>query len=229
MLPLHAKLAALSEIYAVYDGYAKSLTTACRRRCARCCTSHVTLTTLEGYRIIEALGPGRDRELLKRLTREPAPDRFRPRVTFNQIADLCARGTAIDAPEPPIGSGPCPLLETEECPVYTLRPFGCRCMVSRTACSAEGAAEMDPFTVSVNTLFMQTIEHIDSDGYSGNLQDVLRVMASDVDRGRYAAGALEACGGPLIANRPLGKLFLPPEHREGMAPIFAALQNIHIR
>ena len=54
MGPNH-KLAALNRIYQIYDNFISGLDLACREHCARCCTTGVTLTTVEGYKIVKKL------------------------------------------------------------------------------------------------------------------------------------------------------------------------------
>jgi len=80
----------------------------------------------------------------------------------------------------------------------------------------------------VNTLFLQTVEHVDADGCSGNLLDVLEVLASAEKRTAYAEGALHCTGNGLIANRPMQVLMLPPEQRERIEPILSKLRAIRI-
>jgi hypothetical protein len=50
---LNNKLAALDQIYQIYDNFVSGLELACRKHCAHCCTTAVTLTTVEGYKIIK--------------------------------------------------------------------------------------------------------------------------------------------------------------------------------
>ena len=49
------KLMALDRIYAVYDEFVRVQDTACKMHCHQCCTTHVTLTTLEAFKICETL------------------------------------------------------------------------------------------------------------------------------------------------------------------------------
>jgi hypothetical protein len=49
-------------------------------------------------------------------------------------------------------------------------------MVSKRCCSETGFAEMDPVVMTVNDVFMQFIEHLDTGGFSGNFTDVLHLM-----------------------------------------------------
>jgi hypothetical protein len=87
---------------------------------------------------------------------------------------------------------------------------------------------VEEFVLSLNTVFLQTIEHLDADGCSGNLLDVLAVMAVSEKRDRYAAGALNCTENGLIANHPLRTLMLPAEHRARMEPILDRLRGIRV-
>jgi hypothetical protein len=54
-MDLNNKLAALDQIYQIYDNFVSGLELACRKYCAHCCTTGVNLTTVEGYKIIKKL------------------------------------------------------------------------------------------------------------------------------------------------------------------------------
>jgi hypothetical protein len=99
-------------------------------------------------------------------------------------------------------------------------------MMSGRKCSETGYADMDDFVMSVNTVFLQAIEHIDVDGFFGNMVDVLRVLASEPLRQDYRDNRLDVTGAKLIPNRPLAILVVPPEHQIRMAPILQTLQEI---
>jgi len=45
-MELEKRLSALDRIYRIYDEFAARLDLACQKKCAHCCTPHVTLTTL---------------------------------------------------------------------------------------------------------------------------------------------------------------------------------------
>jgi hypothetical protein len=51
-MELSKKLAALANIYGIYDTFSASLDSACRKYCNHCCTTSVTVTTVEAYKII---------------------------------------------------------------------------------------------------------------------------------------------------------------------------------
>ena len=105
------------------------------------------------------------------------------------------------------------------CSIYELRPFGCRCLVSRNNCGEKGYAEIDEFVLSVNTVFLQTIEHVDANGCTGNLVDVLKVLSSAYYLDAYENKTLNCENTGLISNHPLTALMIPPEHRIRMEPI----------
>ena len=145
-----------------------------------------------------------------------------------QIPDHLAAENSAKVPQEEMATDweECSLLAKNACAIYDLRPFGCRCFVSRKNCAERGYADIDEFTASVNTLFLQTIEHLDADGCSGNLIDVLQVMASEDNRRAYAKDRLKCETNGLIVNWSLKVLMIPPEHRTRMEPILQELRNI---
>ena len=220
------KLKILDQIYTIYDRFAAPLDLHCKKYCDHCCTSGVILTTLEGYKIINSSNSELKTDIISKLQTATELERFRPRITTNRLAQLCAGGS--DPPEE-IGAGAwqaCPLLEDHQCPVYDLRPFGCRCLVSRHNCAEKGFAEIDDFVLSVNTVFLQFIEHVDAGGCSGNLVDILLTMSAEMNHQAYCNGALHCSSKGLIPNRPLEVLMIPPEHRSRIEPILKKLRQV---
>ena len=227
-MDLTSKLKILDEIYDIYERFTASLDLACKNYCDHCCTSGVILTTLEGYKIIDCLTSGKETDLIQKIHSASEIKRFRPQITTNRLARLCADG--VETPEEFGGENwqDCPVLQDHHCPIYELRPFGCRCLLSRHHCREKGYAEMDDFVLSVNTVILQTIEHVDVEGCSGNLVDVLQTMSIEQNREAYRSGKLHCTGNGLIANQPLEVLMIPPEHRTKMEPILQELRQITI-
>jgi hypothetical protein len=87
---------------------------------------------------------------------------------------------------------------------------------------------MDDFVLSVTTMFLQTIEHMDANGCSGNLLHMLGVLAVEENRQAYEDNRLKCTTVGLIANHPLKVLMIPPEHRTKMEPILQSLRDIRI-
>jgi hypothetical protein len=85
---------------------------------------------------------------------------------------------------------------------------------------------MDDYVVTVNTIFLQTLEHLDQGGCSGNLTDVLLCLSDDKKRLDYRLNRLPCRREGLIENRALTALMVPPEHRARVGPILAALRNL---
>ncbi len=226
---LERKLAALTEIYRIYEEFVGRFELSCEKNCASCCTCNVTATTLEAYHLVANAATEKDDRLWKtRISAKlaEAPEkRFQPALTFNRIAALCAKGEEIPEEHCDPSWGRCPFLENEQCPIYPHRPFGCRCMSSASKCSDTGFAEMPPLMMSVNDVFMQVIEHLDADGYSGNLSDVLEWMSDESNRRKYEQGSRREDAKKLAPNSPMSALMVPPEHRKAIEPIWAALRR----
>lgn len=227
-MEIERKLKALDRIYAVYDDFVRTQDAACQRLCHWCCTTHVTLTTLEAYKICTTLPAGERRKLFDRVRAGAGLQRFRPATTTNALAELCAADEDLP-PEPEESTrAQCPLLVEELCSIYALRPFNCRCLISRTPCAPNGCADMSAAVVAVNTIFLQTVEHVDAGGCSGNLLDQLEVLASEEKRTAYAAGTLPCGANGLVANRPMRVLMVPPEHRAAIEPVLQRLRAIRV-
>lgn len=228
MTEIEKKIAALDQIYAVYDQFAATLDLACKKYCAHCCTADVTMTTLEGYKLVHKLvSEGKSGYIETLLSIKPS-ERFQPKITTNRLADLCISGIEPPEEERPLKTSPCAFLDDSQCPLYLVRPFGCRCLVSRHDCGNKGYAEVDDFVLSVNTIFMQTIEHVDLNGCTANMIDVIATMASEENRQAYEDNRLDCSRAGLVPNQPLKALMVPPEHQVKIKPILQQLREIKI-
>jgi hypothetical protein len=227
-LTIEKKLAALQRIYGIYEEIVADATVACQPGCTHCCTTKVLLTTLEACRLLQITEKSDNRALLRSIRAVDVADRFRAGMTTNQLAAACAAGE-----DPPLDAGddrypPCPLLADSLCSIYPLRPFNCRCFVSRSFCGETGLADVDDYIVSVNTVFLQTIEHLDRPGCCGSLPDIVTALENGARRRAYLSGKpiCEAAG--LLPNRPITALMVPPQHRGRMGPVLRKLQSIRL-
>ena len=98
--------------------------------------------------------------------------------------------------------------------------------MSKHDCIKAGYADVDPFAMTLNTLFMQFTEHIDFMGFSGNFADVLLLMTSKVNQGNYKMNTLNPPGADLVGNLKIKVLMVPPEHRDKVKPVLEALLNL---
>lgn len=219
------KTDAYYHICKVYDTYAGSLDRACRAGCAHCCTINVTLTSLEGYLIVEAFRQSGRMDLLTALKDHASRQRFIPRFTFNRLTEMMIKDETV--PEEVIDPewGACALLSNDQCPIYDVRPFACRCMISQRTCRPGEYAVMPPVTVSVNHVMLQYIEHVDSDGFTGNMTDVLIFMQSEENRKRYLDGGISFEGQPFVPNFPARRLLVEPEHKNIIGPLLEVLNT----
>lgn len=225
-MDLDLRLELLDQLYAIYADFVRQQPLACTKGCSQCCTCNLTTTTLEGEYLRRKLSSQQQGDLSQHLAAAADRPHYRPTVTLNRLADMCARGEDPPEEENDPDWGACPVLEDDICPLYAIRPFGCRCMVSREDCRQIGYAEVDPLVLTVNDIFLQHIEHIDAKGYSGNFTDVLRFLNQPEAAASYQQGQLGTPPDGLLANQPLFTLMIPPEHREAVAPILKAIREI---
>ncbi len=226
-MQINSKLEALNRVYEIYNAFSSTLDLACKEKCAHCCTTNLAMTTLEGYKIVDDLIATGQLDVIDRLKGTEEMPRFQPLLTTNRMAELCAADAKVPQEDTADEWQDCSLLTDSLCTIYDLRPFGCRCFVSRRNCGDTGYADIDDFTASVNTVFLQVIEHLDSEGCSGNLIDLLQIMASEDNRRAYEKGELNCEDSGLIVNWELKVLMIPPEHRPKIEPILQQLREIN--
>jgi len=226
MRNIDARIAVVTRLYALWDQLAGSDGWACRRGCAHCCTRNVVMTSLEGRLLMPRLTESGCADLLMSLSDSASGPRFVPKTTVNGLADLFARG---EPPPEEINEpawGRCALLRDDACPVYPVRPFSCRCMVSACDCGVAGSGEMDEFTVTLATVFQQYLEHLDQTGYSGNMADIIRCLErAAADSGKESDPGPRIPEG-LVANRPISLLMVPPAHQGRIRPVLDALNRL---
>ena len=123
-MDIENRLAALGHIYDIFDEFTATLDLVCKKTCAHCCSANVTLTTLEGYKIISSLHTALKADLITTVQTKLDPNRFQPEITTNQLAEFCASG--VEPPDEMASSGgsACFLLADNLCSIYELRPFG---------------------------------------------------------------------------------------------------------
>ena len=224
---LQTKLNVLKEIYKIYDNYAGTLNLKKKKKCAHCCTRNVAMTSVEGQRLLLNIPADKKENLLEKVRSELENKRYVPKVTTNQFADICMRGE--EPPEEDIDQSlkACPLLEDGECSVYDERPFECRSFISTKNCSENGYADIDNFSMTVNTVFKQYIEHIDENGFSGNLSDVFLFLDSRMSNSAPDQNiTLE--DHQLIKNQKMNVLMVEPEHQAKIQDIIDEIRAIRV-
>ena len=90
-MDITAKLKVLDQIYSLYNYFTGGWDYACQRYCAYCCTSKVTMTTLEGYKIVEHCTSHDKPDLFEKLKSGSCRSRFQPKITTNKLTELYAQ------------------------------------------------------------------------------------------------------------------------------------------
>jgi hypothetical protein len=212
-----ASLDRLREIYHLYDRHMASEASVCKEKCADCCTCNVTITALEADLLLASLPPVEKNALYNRIIRYFPQKRFIPKMTFNTFARWCMEDRNIPEEENDPAWGTCPLLADDLCIVYDARPFGCRALMSQHLCREKGHALIAPRVVTANNLFLQAIEHLDSQRFSGNLSDMLTRLPEDEP---------DPSDERFVPNEAIPVLMVPPEHRSDMAPVIQQLSTL---
>ena len=214
--PTGNSVAMLEKIYKAYESWTGQYQFACCRGCTACCTQSVTMTTLEGEQIIEYL---RENGKLDRLDSMLAASRptVRPVQTTNQFAADCLAQEKLLPEEGEWDFTPCVFLARDLCTIYPVRPFGCRSFSSTVNCDVHGCAEAPPVLITVNTVVLQIIEHLNSGGgFWGNMTDILRYLLAGKEK------ALEARLLPAQANPGF---LIPQEEMQEVAAFFARING----
>lgn len=212
-------IAKLEELYLIYKGATKDFSVKCHDKCPACCTSNVVATSLEIAFLIKSLSPEEIKAVKNRLASEFPEHRYVPGMTTNEFALYCLENEEQATEEENYPGGRCPLLHGDQCTIYRARPFGCRNMMSEVDCRDSGYARIPPLALTINTIFLQYIEHLDCNGVTGNLSDMLWHFF-DMPEGQ---------GEPrpeFIKNHRIPALMVPPEHRSQVSALVGKLSFI---
>lgn len=217
----------LATVYSVYDQWMAGTSFACKKGCSSCCTRSVTLTGLEGELLIDHLQRTNKSEKLEQIKTAGRPIPA-PAWTTNQFAGACLNETELPGEETAWCFEPCLFLEDGCCEIYEVRPFACRSFASRIPCDTQGTAELEPLSVTLNTVVLQILEQVEymRGGIWGNMNHLLpylwetnatRTGNSRADQGQGA----EARG--LLPARPLPGFLIPPEEQQAIGRFIEAL------
>ncbi len=162
----------LLTIYDEYDKWSALIPRVCNKGCSTCCTQNVTITALEGERILDYIcHQGMEQWFADRLrTSQPPPP---PSLTINEYATNCFQQLETTDRSDTEYYAACPFLESDCCSIYPVRSFGCRCFISKNPCDTEGTAIVPDYYVAASTAMTQIIEHLGQNEYWGNMSDVL--------------------------------------------------------
>ncbi len=208
------KLQTLRTIYEWYGGIVESSGPwACERGCATCCTSSLVLTTLEAAYLWE----GNSEHVKRFASTWPTGDCLTPlTMTTNQRAAYCMAKHDVGEEEETRTGEPCPLLVDDRCLCYDHRPLMCRLMNSVVRCEQTGCAEIGERILTLNTVLLQFVEHLDRPGWCGYLIDMLPCFRDPDFVTEYKTGSAKIEGPKLFRNHPNPGYIVPPNDQKAV-------------
>ena len=212
------RMESLEKLYAICGEYYAFDNLNCKGGCAACCTADVTLTTLEAQHVLDYVKTETNIELSSIITLHEK--RYIPDISLNTLADKYAKKEAYEEKEKERPGAPCFFLKDDLCSVYPARPMMCRIMLSQKNCHEYGVADMPPLAVTLSNILLQVVEHLDADGYTGNISDVISYVS------RIAKGNHNTTPDQLVKNRKIPLLMLPPEDKQKAMPMLTAIGKI---
>lgn len=222
----------LLTIYNAFEKWSAIVPCVCVKGCSTCCTRNVTLTALEGERILDFIRQeGLEQWFADRL--QMSGPVTPPLMTTNEYAEACLQGIETDDPGASGNSAPCPFLEENCCVIYPVRPFGCRCFASERPCASATTAFLPDYYIAASTALMQIIEHLGQNEYWGNMLDVLLALC-DISIYKKIAGLLPDQAMIIQARlrtrraRPLPGFLLLEEEQEKIAPLLDSIFSTRI-
>lgn len=84
---------------------------------------------------------------------------------------------------------------------------------------------MEPFLVTVNLAIYQILEHIDADGWYGNLLDVIGIFKTN---GAYKSGISSDLQERIKTNRPLPGFMVPQEEMVRFKSFLRRLSKVRV-
>jgi len=204
----------LKSIYALFDQIMADYQFVCREKCATCCTCNVTITSLEANLILNTLDEKQIKVIKKALVDRFPERRYIPEMTSNQFARLCVQGKEVPEEKNDPSWGKCPFIKEDLCIIYNVRPFGCRALMSQIDCKKNDIAQIPPLVLTINNIFLQSIEHMDNGGEFGNLSDMLMLHMSEKNPldPLQLRNTIKKSG--FLVNESISTWMIPIEHQQ---------------
>jgi Fe-S-cluster containining protein len=210
----------LAAIYSFHEDLLSSWPVVCAKGCSSCCTQSVTMTALEGRYILRYLQETSNQAVLEKLAPKTVLPTSLHQQTTNQFAGACLEGR-----QTPMAAGgwnltPCPFLEGNACAMYPARPFGCRALASLASCQQKGIAEVPELLLTINTMLLQLIEHLDQGGAWGNMLQLLLFFTRNNPGNKMPAG--------ILISKPCPGFLVPPEEQGEIELLLEDLFSIQV-
>lgn len=225
------KKAILTTIYDRFGHWSTAWRFSCRSGCSTCCTTSVTVTALEGRRILEYCHNNDRLEWL--VSKLAIDDSLQPQTqTTNEFVAATLDG--LDLVQSPLHSqNACPFLDGAMCTIYEVRPFSCRCFASTKPCNELNTATVSDDYLYGSTATLQLIEHLGQFDSWGYLPDVLLFEASRKDTTsllchNQGKQLLKRLIPRLRRAQPFPGFFLPEENKKTITPLLDAIFSSRI-
>lgn len=205
--------------------------TACTKGCSSCCTQNVNMTAVEGEIIYHFINEQDLQGWLAEKLEQPRQTTA-AKLTTNQYAKACIDGKEAGETEEE-NLNPCPFLENNECSIYRVRPFACRCFASTEKCEEGGNSVLPGHIISGATAIMQVIEHLGQREYWGNMLDVMLALGDLVANKKMAESLadpkiMDYARARLIAAQPLPGFLIQEEDQSQVQELLDTVFNTKI-
>lgn len=160
----------LCAIYHCFADWSAKQCFVCAPGCSTCCTTSVTITALEGRRILQYC---QHNGLLEKVAEQLAqsPSTPVPEQTTNEFVLSVLNENKTPASQE-FTNQKCIFLADDHCTIYPVRPFSCRCFGSTSLCKNDNVATVPDSYLYGSIAAMQIVEHlgqIESWGYLGDI------------------------------------------------------------
>jgi Fe-S-cluster containining protein len=212
----------LSTIYSRFDEWSADQQFYCRAGCAVCCTTNVTITALEGQRVLRYC---QHQGLMEWLGGQLAQSSLRkaPKLTTNEFVAALLHGQEVPSPDTH-SEDECFFLQDNRCIIYPMRPFSCRCFASTTPCSKNDAATVADTYLEGSTAAMQIIEHLGQFDSWGYMSDILILQAHlnnylDI----VDSELLKQANARLRRAQPISGFIIPEDEKNSIASLLQSI------
>ena len=219
----------LETIYKEFENWSSTQNFCCRKGCSTCCTQNVTITALEGERILDyCIRENLRSWLLSKL--EHLESHGKPLQTTNEyVLSIFQDKEEHEGLTPP--KGVCPFLEKGRCTIYPVRPFSCRCFASETICRENEAATVAEHYFYGSTIAMQLIEHLGQFERWGYMTDILVSLIHSKNYEAFISNdsfELQDSSKHIRTAQPIPGLYIPPEYEQLINPLLRAIFDTRV-
>ncbi len=221
----------LSTIYSCFADWSTNEQFCCKAGCATCCTTNVTITALEGLRILQYCHREGLTWWLGEQLVECVPTKA-PTLTTNEFVAAVLHGQTVPASNSH-SEDACFFLQDDRCIIYPIRPFSCRCFASTIPCSENDTAIVSENYLHGSTAAMQLIEHLGQFNSWGNMSDILIQQSHlnnylEIVEATQQLHILEQANARLCSAQPIPGFIIPENENSGITSLLQSIFSTRI-